>query len=205
MATFRLTALGDSFVEGRGDPDSGGAWRGWVPQLAEMLGVPASGIRNLGAMHATTQRVVDDQLGAALVNKSPLIGVIAGVNDLISDFDLSRMRQNLTTIFGSLAGMDTVVFTATYADIPGNLDLPESFRGLLRQRFATANQALTEIARAHGAICLDAAAAPEWSDPAFWSADGLHPSPVGHRHFALTMAELLERTAGVPAATTTAA
>jgi lysophospholipase L1-like esterase len=205
MATFRLTTLGDSFVEGRGDPDPDGAWRGWVPRLAEMLGVPASGVRNLGAMHATTQRVLDTQLGTALVNKSPLIGVIVGVNDLISDFDLSRMRQNLSTIFGSLAGMDTVVFTSTYADIPGNLDLPESFRGLLRQRFAAANQALLEITRAHGAICFDAAAAPEWSNPTYWSADGLHPSPLGHRHFAETMADVLDRVAGVPVVAASAA
>lgn len=205
MARFRLTALGDSFVEGRGDPDPDGAWRGWVPQLAEMLGVPPSGVRNLGAMHATTQRVVDTQLGAALVNKSPLIGVIVGVNDLISDFDPARMRRNLTTIFGSLTGMDTVVFTATYTDIPANLDLPESFRALLRQRFAMANRALTEVARAHGAVCFDAAAAPEWSDPAFWSADGLHPSPLGHRRFAETMAGLLERVAGVPVVASAAA
>ena len=35
--------------------------------------------------------------------------------------------KRLSTIFGSLAGMDTMVFTATYADIPGNLPLPEAF------------------------------------------------------------------------------
>ena len=198
MPAFRLTALGDSFVEGRGDPGPAGSWRGWVPRLAGMLGVPPSGVRNLGAMHATTQRVVDSQLGPALVNKSPLIGMVAGVNDLISDFDLARMRRNLTTAFGSLAGMDTVVFTATYADIPGNLELPATFRRLLRHRFAAANEALAEISEAHGVLCLDAASAPEWSDPAFWSADGLHPSPLGHRHFAETMAGLLDRAAGVP-------
>jgi len=98
-----------------------------------------------------------------------------------------------------------VVFTATYADIPGNLDLPESFRGLLRQRFAAANQALLEITRAHGAICFDAAAAPEWSNPTYWSADGLHPSPLGHRHFAETMADVLDRVAGVPVVAASAA
>jgi lysophospholipase L1-like esterase len=121
-----------------------------------------------------------------------------GVNDLLSDFDLSRMRRNLSTIFGSLAGMDTVVFTATYADIPQNLPLPETFRRLLRTRFAEANGALAEITRATGALCLDVTTPAQWSDPAFWAEDGLHPSPRGHKHFADGVADLLERVAGVP-------
>lgn len=198
MPTFRLTALGDSFVEGRGDPSHAGSWHGWVPRLAEMLGIAPSSVRNLGVHMATTQDVVDRQLGAALANKSPLIGVVVGVNDLLSDFDLARMRRNLSTIFGNLAGMDTVVFTATYADIPRNLPLPETFRGLLRSRFAAANEALAEITRASGALCLDVTAPSQWADPAFWAADGLHPSPLGHRHFAEGVAGLLERVAGVP-------
>jgi lysophospholipase L1-like esterase len=197
MPTFRLTALGDSFVEGRGDPAPGGAWYGWVPQLAEILGIPAPGVRNLGAHMATTQDVVDRQLDTALLCKSPLIGVVVGVNDLLTDFDLARMRRNLSTIFGQLAGTDTVVFTATYADIPGNLPVPETFRGLLRTRFAAANEALAQITRASGAACLDVTAPPQWSDPAFWAADGLHPSPLGHKHFAEGVADLLERVADV--------
>ena len=204
MSAFRLTALGDSFVEGWGDPSPTGSWRGWVTHLAEMLGIPLSGVRNLGAHKATTQSVVDRQLGSALLNKSPLIGVVVGVNDLVSDFDLVRMRRNLTTIFGRLAGMDTIVFTATYADIPGNLPVPDAFRTLLRRRFAEANEALTEISRAHGALCVDVATPPQWSDPAFWSADGLHPSPLGHRHFAESVADLLDRAAGVPVVAATA-
>jgi lysophospholipase L1-like esterase len=204
MPAVRLTALGDSFVEGRGDPSPGGSWHGWVPRLAEMLAIPACGVRNLGTHQATTQQVVDRQLGAALLPKSPLIGVVVGVNDLISDYDPVRMRRNLSTIFGRLAGMDTVVFTAAYADIPGNLPLPESFRALLRRRFAEANQALAEVTRATGALRLDVTAQAQWSDPAFWSDDGLHPSPLGHEHFAQSMAGLLERAAGVPVAAATA-
>lgn len=198
MPTFRLTALGDSFVEGRGDPAHGGSWNGWVPRLADLLGIPPSGVRNLGVHMATTQDVVDRQLGTALLNKSPLIGVIVGVNDLLSDFDLARMRRNLSTIFGNLAGMDTVVFTATYADIPQNLPLPETFRRLLRARFAAANEVLAEITRATGALRFDVTTPAQWSDPALWAEDGLHPSPLGHKHFAEGVADLLERAAGVP-------
>jgi lysophospholipase L1-like esterase len=198
MPAVRLTALGDSFTEGREDPSPAGAWHGWVPRLAEMLGIPPTGVRNLGAHNATTQTVVDEQLGAALAHKSPLIGVMVGVNDLVSDFDAARMRRNLNSIFGRLAGMDTIVFTATYADIPANLPLPETFRALLRRRFAAANETLIEVTRATGALCLDVTASPAWSDPAVWAADGLHPSPLGHRRFAESVAGLLEQFADVP-------
>ena len=200
MSAIRLSALGDSFVEGRGDLAPDGSWHGWVARLAEMLGVPPSGVRNLGTHQATTQDVVDYQLRRALVNKSPLIGVIVGVNDLISDFDPGRLRRNLATIFGRLGGMDTVVFTATYADIPGNLAVPETFRALLRGRFAAANDVLREITLAAGTLCLDVTTLPEWSEPAMWSADGMHPTPMGHQRFAETMAGLLERATDLPLA-----
>jgi lysophospholipase L1-like esterase len=198
MPPFRLTALGDSFTEGRDDPAGDGQWTGWATRLAGMLGIPAAGVRNLGAHHATTQIVVDEQLGAALWAKSPLIGVIVGVNDLISDFDADRMRRNLTKIFGQLAGMDTVVFTATYTDIPANLPVPETFRALLRRRFTEANQALAEITTATGALCLDVTTIPGWSDRGFWASDGLHPNALGHQRFAEAVADLLERAADVP-------
>lgn len=200
MPQIRLSALGDSFVEGRGDPSPTGSWYGWVPRLAESLGVPPQGVRNLGTHQATTQHVVDHQLPAALTNKAPVIGVIVGVNDLVSDFDPQRMRRNLATIFGRLTGMDTVVVTATYADIPANLPVPEAFRTLLRRRFASANDMLREITSATGALCLDVTTMPEWSDPEMWSADGLHPSPRGHQWFAESVAELLARATNVPVA-----
>jgi lysophospholipase L1-like esterase len=65
MPPFRLTALGDSFTEGREDPAGDGRWVGWVTRLAGMLGITPAGVRNLGAHHATTQTVVDYQLAAA--------------------------------------------------------------------------------------------------------------------------------------------
>ncbi|GAB4587115.1 SGNH/GDSL hydrolase family protein [Nocardia sp. IFM 10818] len=204
MPAIRLTTLGDSFVEGRGDAAPGGEWYGWVPRLSDMLGLPRDSVRNLGTYQATTQHVVQHQLARALTNKAPVIGVVVGVNDLVGDFDPARFRRNLATIFDQLCGMDTVVFTATYADIPANLPVPEVFRGLLRDRFAWANDALRETTARTGTLCLDVTAIPEWADPDMWSPDGLHPSPRGHQWFAREVAELLATT-GMPLAVATAA
>ncbi len=203
MAKARMTVIGDSFVEGRGDPAPDGTYRGWVPRFAEMFGIPRNGYLNLGTFDATTQDVIDRQLRVALVNKAPLIGFVAGVNDLIRDYDATRFRRNLETIFTTLNGPDTVMFTATYADIPRNLPLPASFQQLLLARFAEANECLREISARTGALCLDVVNSQEWADPAMWSADGLHPSPAGHRRFAEAMADLVGLATGMAAVTTT--
>ncbi|MEU5695100.1 SGNH/GDSL hydrolase family protein [Actinosynnema sp. NPDC020468] len=197
---IRLAVLGDSFVEGRGDPHPGGGYRGWVPRLAESLRLPRGTVRNTGTHGATTQDVVDSQLPGALVHKAPLIGVIVGVNDLVSDYDPVRFERNLTVLFGALGGADTTVVTATYPDIPANLPVPDAFRDLLRSRFTEANTTLRRVTAAAGALCLDIARAPEWRDRALWSADGLHPSPLGHRRFAESVLDLVDRATGLTAA-----
>jgi lysophospholipase L1-like esterase len=189
VPTIRLTVLGDSFVEGQGDPAPGGGYHGWVPRFADLLGLPAAAVRNLGTYQATTQDVANRQLPKALAAKPPLIGVIVGVNDLVQDYDPQRFRRNLHTIFGALSGMDTTVFTANYPDIPGNLPVPDGFRRLLRIRFAEANAALADVTAVTGTLRVDLAGAPEWAEKAMWSPDGLHPSPLGHRRFAETVSD----------------
>lgn len=197
MPAIRMAALGDSFVEGRGDPDLRGPFHGWVPRLAHQLGIPDSGVLRLGAHQATTQDVVDRQLAPALVNKPPLIGVVVGVNDLVSAYDPVRFARNLGTIFDRLGGSDTEVFTATYPDIPHNLPVPARFRELLRGRFEEANGVLRQVCATTGTHVLDIARLPEWSGSALWAEDGLHPNEEGHRRFADSIAELLDRATGL--------
>ncbi|CAO5253107.1 SGNH/GDSL hydrolase family protein [Frankia sp. AgKG'84/4] len=200
MPTVRFTALGDSFVEGRGDVAADGSYIGWARRFARRMGVSPRETRNLGVYQATTQHVVDRQLRQALARKAPLIGVVVGVNDMVQDWAPDRFTRNLETIFGSLAGLDTTVFTASYPDIPANLPLPEEFRALLRERFTFANTVLREVCAATATLHLDIAAGAEWSGRGLWSADGLHPNTDGHHRFAEDMAELVERTSWLTAA-----
>jgi lysophospholipase L1-like esterase len=193
MPAIRLTVLGDSFVEGRGDPTLDGPFHGWVPRLSARLGLPSRSVLNLGTYQATTTDVVERQLPLALVHKAPLIGLVVGVNDLVRDYSPERFGRNLRRILQSLAGMNTTVFTGTYPDIPGNLPVPAEFRHLFRERFAQANRVLREATAATGTHLIDLAGDPVWGRPAMWSADGLHPSSDGHHYFAATVAELLER------------
>jgi lysophospholipase L1-like esterase len=197
MPAVRLTVLGDSFVEGRGDPSTDGPYVGWVPRFAGRLGLPAREVLNLGTFEATTQDVIDRQLALALVRKAPLIGVVVGVNDLVRRYSPEGFAANLTRIFGSLTGFDTTVFTASYPDIPANLPVPEEFRALLRRRFAQANATLRQVCADTGTLCLELSPATGWSDPDLWSADGLHPNTAGHHRFAADLADLVERATGL--------
>jgi lysophospholipase L1-like esterase len=197
MTANRLTVLGDSFVEGRGDPRPDGTFRGWVPAFATLLGIPTTSYVNLGTFQATAQDVLDAQLTTALRNKAPLIGVIAGFNDVVLGYDRPRFRRAMGEIFARLAGAATTMFTATYPDIPSRLFPPGERRAVLRNQLADANDVLRTLAARDGVVCLDVARAPGWSDPALWSADGTHPSAVGHRLFAEIMAEAVAEAIGL--------
>ncbi|MFE3321770.1 SGNH/GDSL hydrolase family protein [Nocardia sp. NPDC059195] len=187
-----LTALGDSFVEGRGDPAATGGYRGWVSRLAGQLGLPPSSIRNYGTHGATTSDVVRVQLPTAA--RAAVYGVVVGVNDLVSDFAPEVFEANMNTILGDLRAGGATVITADYPDIPARLPVPEKFRGLLRERFEFANTVLARITANHGALLLDMAGRPEWERPEMWTEDGMHPSPLGHREFAVAAAELISST-----------
>ncbi len=193
MSASSLTVLGDSFVEGRGDPSAAGGYRGWVPRFAGQMGLRSNRVRNFGTFQATTSNVVELQLQKALSVRSPLVGVVVGVNDLVSAYDAPTFERNLHRIFGELRDTGATVFTATYPDIPARLPIPDGFRELLRARFVAANAVLNEVAVSTGTQLLDIAASDEWTRPEMWTSDGLHPSPMGHKLFASDTAELVSR------------
>lgn len=194
MSAATLTVVGDSFVEGRGDPVEGGGFRGWVPRFAGQIGLRGNKVRNFGTHGATTAHVLDVQLPGAFATRSSLYGVVVGVNDLVSDYERPRFEDNLHAIFDKLRTGGATVFTATYPDIPTRLPVPEQFRELLRERFTEANAALVDVTRTTRTLLLDIAASPQWSEDEMWTSDGLHPSSTGHREFAASAVELVYQT-----------
>ncbi|PPK64904.1 SGNH/GDSL hydrolase family protein [Actinokineospora auranticolor] len=189
----RLLTLGDSFAEGRGDPRPDGTFGGWVPPLAESLGIAPHEVVNTGAYMATTQDVIDHQLARALSADAPLYGVTVGGNDLVrSSFDEVAFRRNLRHILGGLGLRGARVFTINWPDIPGKLPgLAPAQRQALRARFAAANDFMDKLTAELGVVRYDMVDTPLTRDPAMWGPDGMHPSPAGHRAIAAGFAELL--------------
>ena len=82
---YGLVVIGDSFAEGRGEPDGAGGFVGWVPRVAHRLGI--RDVLNLGAFGATTRDVVEKQLPAVADVQTSLLGVAVGGNDLVRAYD----------------------------------------------------------------------------------------------------------------------
>jgi lysophospholipase L1-like esterase len=185
MSGYQLVVIGDSFAEGRGDPDPAGGFVGWVPRVAHRLGVPAGAVLNLGAHGATTRDVVEQQLDKIADVDAPLLGVAVGGNDLVRAYDHDGFRRNLTTIFDAVARPGRLVFTHDYPDIPGKLPgVPDEHRALLRERFADANVFLAGLCVERGVVRYALSTAALCADPDMWYPDGIHPSSLGHRTIA---------------------
>ncbi|MFF2084431.1 GDSL-type esterase/lipase family protein [Nocardia sp. NPDC058176] len=193
MPDFDLIVVGDSFAEGRGGAvRADGSFAGFVTHVTNVLGISGP-IRNLGAYGATTQDVVDRQLPIALADNAGLVGVIVGGNDLVTDYDRDRFRRNLREIYTGLARPDRLVFTTNWPNIPDRLPgLPDTFRAVLRSRFAEANDHLDELVDEFALVRLDLARAPITADPVMWCPDGMHPSPAGHQVIGQAMADLID-------------
>lgn len=201
MSAYELVVLGDSFAEGRGDPAPDGGHIGWVPRVAQALGIDRTAVLNLGTHGAFSQDVLDSQLPRIADVTTPLLGVAVGGNDLVRAYDAQRFPANLREIFTTATAVPgRVVFTHDYPDIPGRIPgLPEELRTQLRARFAEANAFLAQLCDELGVLRYGLATAELTNDADMWYPDGIHPSALGHRAIAAEIAALLSAARTAPA------
>jgi lysophospholipase L1-like esterase len=197
----RFVAVGDSMTEGVGDPIPGGGLRGWADRLAEALRTASDDFEftNLARRGLRTAEVRDSQLDRALELRPDLAGALSGMNDLLEPgFDQKRYEADLESIVAPLRETGALVLTATFPDITVHSPMPRRMLGGIRRRLASASEAIREVSRRHGALCLDAESLPEAAERAVMSVDRLHPGPRGHLLVAQGFARLLEDHTGVP-------
>ncbi|MCK9897354.1 GDSL-type esterase/lipase family protein [Frankia sp. AgB32] len=195
----RLVVIGDSFVEGRGDPaPHGSGYRGWLPTFAGLLGLRDDECRNHGEHLATTAAVLDRQLDAVRSARPRLAGMIAGFNDIVGEYRPAEFRANLTTIFDALTRHASLAFTATYPDVTRRMALAAPAGAEIRARIRDANAALRTVAAEFNLVCLDTARPGNgWDADELWSADGIHPNRAGHLRFAGEMADAVADSLGI--------
>jgi lysophospholipase L1-like esterase len=188
----RFVALGDSFTEGLGDPESRtpGGLRGWADRVAEELssGQPDFAYANLAIRGKLLHQILDEQLEPAVELKPDLVSLSAGGNDLIfRNGDPDGLAERLDSAVATLhsAGATVVLFTGPdWGATP--------VFGLMRGKVAIFNEHLRVMAERYHCRIADLWAMSELHDPAMWDADRLHFSPLGHHTIAAMVLETLD-------------
>lgn len=193
MLWKRYVAIGDSFSEGLGDPDPviPGQWRGWADRVAETMAAVPGGAdfryANLAIRGRLLDRIIDEQVPAALELSPDLVSISGGGNDLLRPgADVDSLAAQLDDAVEKLreAGADVVVFTGV--DPVGSPVISRT-----RGRVAVFNEHLRAIASRRGAHVVDQWAMEVLRDWRCWSSDRLHMSPEGHRRVSLATLETL--------------
>jgi lysophospholipase L1-like esterase len=176
----RYVAIGDSWTEGVGDPDSTrpNGLRGWADRVAEALAADREDFQyaNLAIRGRTVEEILDEQLAPALDLKPDLLTLQGAGNDLL------HVRVDIDALVGSIdaavakandIGSRVVLFThGTPAAGP--------FR-TLRGRIAVFNELIREVVDTRDAALVDNWRLREARDPRYWDADRIHLSPFGHQ------------------------
>lgn len=187
----RFVALGDSQTEGLNDGDEHAGFGGWADRFAERLArttSPDLQYANLALRGCRARHVREVQLPAALALQPDLAAVCVGMNDLLRhDYDLDSCVDAVEQTFAALRATGCRVLTMSFPDVAMMLPV----MGWLRPREELLNARLAEAAERHGVDVLDLFSLDLSADPAMWSHDRIHGSPVGHQRIADGMAELM--------------
>ncbi len=185
-------AIGDSFTAGTGSPPG----EAWPDRLASALRLrnPSLAFRNLAVEGATSAEVID-QLGEAIELEPDLVTLVCGANDVLRSTrpDVPGYARRLAAMVRRLRDADPSlrIVTATAPDRWDFLELGPRTRARVEDGIERLNRATREVARSHGIACLEVASHPGLSEPENFSADGLHPSALGHERAARGFAALM--------------
>jgi lysophospholipase L1-like esterase len=174
-------ALGDSFTAGRESIPG----KRWADRLAGWLRGANAELRyaNLAVDGATSADVLE-QLPAALELRPDLVTVICGANDVLltSRPDVEGYERRFSEILGTLreAAPEAAILTTTAPDSWHFMELRPRTKARLVKALSDLNGVTRMVAARHHVPCLNVAGHPELMDPANFSADGLHPSDLGH-------------------------
>jgi lysophospholipase L1-like esterase len=192
-------ALGDSFTAGRDSIDA----ERWADLLAAAMRRANPDLRyeNFAVDGATSAEVLDGQVGPALALEPDFVTVICGANDVLlaTRPDVAGYAERIDAILKTLReGLpEARLVTATAPEGWHFMDL----RPRTEKRLIEATAELNDITRAAAAryevFCLPVAGHPALTDPATFSADGLHPSTAGHQTVARESAMALHEHFGI--------
>jgi lysophospholipase L1-like esterase len=192
MSGPRVIALGDSVSVGVGDRTDDGTRLGWAAHLAAALG--SDDFTNLSRTGARARDVLAEQLAPALAANADVATLLVGGNDVLrNDFDPDRVGRDTAEVAEWLTSRGTVVAVVLLHDPV--LVLPRGggvFGRVIGARATLVNAAIRQhVADLEGVVLVDPRLDPSTNDRASWHVDRMHPSAVGHRRLAWTVADAL--------------
>lgn len=182
-------ALGDSFTAGR---DVAPEER-WPDLLAGAMRArnPDFSYLNLAADGAVSGEVLE-QAAAAVEHRPDLLTVICGANDVLHTPrpDIGAYERNFDAILSRLrdALPAAAILTATAPDSWRFMELRPRTRTRVVGALRELNAVTRTLAARHRVPCLDVVGHPQLAEAENFRADGLHPSPLGHRRAAAEIA-----------------
>lgn len=187
----RYVALGDSFTEGVGDPDSRrpNGLRGWADRVAEVLARSTDDFRyaNLAIRGRKLRAILEEQIEPALALEPDLVTSYAGANDILRPrVDIDDLASAYDAAVGRLVatGATVVLFTA-FDPVGSAIYRP------MRGRFALYTEAVREIADRHQTRLVDFWRMREYRDFGYWDTDRMHLGPAGHQRMAMAVLDVL--------------
>jgi lysophospholipase L1-like esterase len=175
-------ALGDSFTAGRESIEA----ERWADRLAAGLRAvnPDLVYRNLAVDGASSAEVLE-QLPEAIALRPDLVTVICGANDVLltSRPDVEGYERRFSEILERLReamGSDAAILTATAPESWHFMELRPRTKARLVRALSDLNAVTRTVAARHHVPCINVASHPGLTDRANFSADGLHPSSLGH-------------------------
>jgi lysophospholipase L1-like esterase len=174
-------ALGDSFTAGC----ESAAGERWADRLATALREinPDLAYANLAVDGASSAAVLE-QLPAGLELRPDLVTVICGANDVLltSRPDIEGYERRFSEILQALrnAVPGAAVLTATAPETWHFMELRPRTKARLIKALSDLNGVTRTVAARHRVPCLNVTGHPGLTDRENFSADGLHPSALGH-------------------------
>ena len=192
-ATPAYAALGASETYGVGaEPVT----RGYAYQVRDAIGATA-GFADLGIPAATLGDAYQTEIAGALALRPTICTVLFGVNDIRAGVSRDAFMANLRDLLTTLHRAKCRTFVIGLPDLA---QLPAVVRGHLSGLAATTaswNASMATVAAQTGAAFLSLASfsAEIAAHPEYISADGLHPSTIGHTRLAAVIVDAM-RTVG---------
>jgi lysophospholipase L1-like esterase len=184
-----LVTMGASDVAGVGADEP--ATQGWAPVLAERLTGRSDHVR-LGEPGWTARQVRLNALDTAVKAQPDVVVLWVGVNDFKAGVNVEAFKQDLDPMLAALRGTGARVYVLNMPDL-GRLPAFTAMGASIQAALPAWRGAIRDTADRHGATAI---ALTPYTDeilahPEYLSADGFHPSTVGHRRLAGIVAQAM--------------